>query len=591
MPRRGRYTLNDILNDTLPSGSTSDPGKTAEAINERRAKEKMKEETKEKVKPNEKINGNTKGNAKENAKSNGSKSSTKTASTKSTSAPNVIKKGANAELVPDTPMLKTANSALVIDTNFILTNLDIVDELKNLAEKFNHIVVVPWIVIQELDGLKGQKKIEHNEAGLQTLGFLARKATEWIFQSLAARDSRIVGQKINQRLDSTLKGDDSILDCCLFFQQEYLLLTVILSNDRNLCNKSLMHNIKTVTYRKGLSANEIAHVVAREAFDWQEQVNQQQCKIADAQSGGRQDDENDEVLKMYFEEREHDEGVFDEYMPDHRHMNPRHELENGYTAKQTEPPLPGWNQHGLAESKYSVHHIKDSSHSTLPPSTKHKLPFPMETKNPIVLHRIAQLYTDINAILKTDNMDALRGFYIHTVLEEISPIICKFVFLRFPDAAELQHVLGTQNLGHIFVATRKTAAASFAYDENTVCRLRSVDAMIAIIDHLYTAVFEHVLKSFNIQETIEATRIQYMEPPPMKLPETYGTKKIFVRGMETFVNNWAGLWEDLEMTDLARAVGHMAPSEHKQAESMFRDIKEYISGIRRVMNDCIEQIR
>lgn len=172
---------------------------------------------------------------------------------------------------PDTSMSKV-RTGLVLDTNFLISNLTIVMKLKTLARKYGYVIVVPWVVIQELDGLKSiHRKTDTMDDGFQlSVATLARKATDWIFSALAKRDPRVVGQKMTEICSSTpnLHGDDGILDCCMYFQKEKHFLTVIVSNDRNLCSKALIHDIKTVSYSKGLTAKEIAKVVQEETQSW-----------------------------------------------------------------------------------------------------------------------------------------------------------------------------------------------------------------------------------------------------------------------------------------------------------------------------------
>uniref|UniRef100_A0A060TBY3 ARAD1B12408p n=1 Tax=Blastobotrys adeninivorans TaxID=409370 RepID=A0A060TBY3_BLAAD len=147
---------------------------------------------------------------------------------------------------------------LVVDTNFMVSHLDLVKEIRALLERQNlpkRAIVVPWVVVQELDGLKAKSSVTH----------LARAANTWIYETLANRNAWVVGQKLTEIEDLSLKGDDAILDCCRYFQTKYNALTVILSNDRNLCAKSLIHEVRTVSYAEGMTADQIVQVVSAEA--------------------------------------------------------------------------------------------------------------------------------------------------------------------------------------------------------------------------------------------------------------------------------------------------------------------------------------
>lgn len=60
------------------------------------------------------------------------------------------------------------------------------------------------------------------------------------------------GQKMNEILDPSMqlgdiKGDDRILDCCMYFHQITKKRVTLLSNDRNLCIKVMVHDIESIS--------------------------------------------------------------------------------------------------------------------------------------------------------------------------------------------------------------------------------------------------------------------------------------------------------------------------------------------------------
>jgi rRNA-processing protein FCF1 len=156
-------------------------------------------------------------------------------------------------------------SYLVVDTNFILSHLDIITELEGMATEFGLKIIIPITVIRELDGLKSSSKTFNESSGSTrtvSLGFLARKAIEWIYSSLAENSTVVKGQKLTEKNDSSLVQDDSILDCCLYFQNHKAnVLVILLSDDKNLCLKALTNDIKTVSFRKGITGQLIAKVI------------------------------------------------------------------------------------------------------------------------------------------------------------------------------------------------------------------------------------------------------------------------------------------------------------------------------------------
>lgn len=163
---------------------------------------------------------------------------------------------------------------LIIDTNFAISHLSILKDLAKLHERYGHILVVPWAVIRELDGLKNSGKIEYRnrpgaittgDCGLdQTLGQRARLANTWIFEQLGDRSQSLFGQKVSERLSESKGGDDAILDCCRYFQHKADSFVVILSDDKNLCMKALIHEIMTVSYTEGMTAETIARITHEE---------------------------------------------------------------------------------------------------------------------------------------------------------------------------------------------------------------------------------------------------------------------------------------------------------------------------------------
>lgn len=162
--------------------------------------------------------------------------------------------------------LKQALQYLVIDTNFILSHLRILVTLMEICAQYLQIVIIPTEVIRELDGLKSSLKIETNVgSGNSTIGQLARRANDWIYYCLAEGKLTVRGQAEHEKIDPILTNDEAILDCCVYFRSLFpKALTVLLSNDKNLCVKALSSLIPTVSYREGMSANKIAKAIYTE---------------------------------------------------------------------------------------------------------------------------------------------------------------------------------------------------------------------------------------------------------------------------------------------------------------------------------------
>lgn len=111
---------------------------------------------------------------------------------------------------------------LVVDTNFLVSDLTIVQSVQAWHSKFKHVIVIPWTVIQErtssqlksltaVDGLKNSKRTQKGKS----IGGLAREAIRWAQDSLHSNNGSVVGQKKNETTDANALDDDAILACCM----------------------------------------------------------------------------------------------------------------------------------------------------------------------------------------------------------------------------------------------------------------------------------------------------------------------------------------------------------------------------------------
>lgn len=131
---------------------------------------------------------------------------------------------------------------IVVDTNVFLSNLEIIEEardatFKNYPRPF---IVIPWTVIHELDYIKSNKSTHE-------LWIKARKAIAFINEHFASKHPRIIGQTREQAAKNKDNfalscPDDEILQCCLQIC-ELQKSVVLLSYDKNLCNKAMIYNI------------------------------------------------------------------------------------------------------------------------------------------------------------------------------------------------------------------------------------------------------------------------------------------------------------------------------------------------------------
>lgn len=631
---RKKYTLNDIINGTCPNSKSLEPDTVNSVIRSRRSE--TSQNNFHRSTNNSPTTSSDFDHPYNNKNANISDSSLllesekpSTLTSSSTSSSSI--QGKNAQYVPDLPMLKSANAALIVDTNFILTHLDMVDQLKDLAEKFNHIVVIPWIVIQELDNLKSSSRKNtdcDDKNSLQTIGFLARKATEWIYNILAVRDSRVIGQKINQRLDSTLEGDDSILDCCLYFQEEYLLLTVILSNDRNLCNKSLLHNIKTVTYRKELSATEIAKVVSHEVPAWQEQVNNQQIVIEekrkqkeiankaleDALNKQQQHDLNDqEEIVMEDVIYSHNDSVISTPSISNQHDDDN----NTHISKFFNHSNNGINININTQNQQQQSMLSQSQSQPNIPVIQNF------SQNAVINMSMIKLQQNLIPIVFSKNLVQLHEMVISTILDEVSPVVCKTIFSEISDTRTLEQYLGTTSLNRIFISQDNPSLSTqsfygkrneFIINPHTTYKLHTVNSMIPIIETFFQPVFSKYLKcskySFaSIQNS------PYSEPNPnfdkilqereiQLTPTSTSLKKTILSyhsEIHNFITLWTNLWKTLEINQVKLKESSVATeitsskksndnNNNENTASMIRDIEEYIHLTVMILNEAVDEV-
>ncbi|BFZ64716.1 hypothetical protein YB2330_005868 [Saitoella coloradoensis] len=149
---------------------------------------------------------------------------------------------------------QSRRAVFVTDTNFLISQLSLVNDLATLHKEHGHTILIPWMVIRELDGLK---LASAGRGRAQNVAPLARQAITWIHDNLKRKDGSVRGQQMTEALHRGLEPDDAILDCCQYIQQEEEVPVVLLSNDRNLCVKALIHDIPTKSFHRGLTAIEI----------------------------------------------------------------------------------------------------------------------------------------------------------------------------------------------------------------------------------------------------------------------------------------------------------------------------------------------
>ncbi|XP_074524707.1 transcriptional protein SWT1 [Halichoeres trimaculatus] len=138
---------------------------------------------------------------------------------------------------------------LVLDTNILISHLDYIKKIRSQGLKSLGfpVILIPWVVLQELDSLK------HRNSLSGSVGRLAIPAISYICDSLKSREPRLWGQSMQQAAESSNdlnaeNNDDRVLQCCLQYQSLYPECALILcTNDKNLCSKALLSGVKALS--------------------------------------------------------------------------------------------------------------------------------------------------------------------------------------------------------------------------------------------------------------------------------------------------------------------------------------------------------
>ncbi|XP_030061575.1 transcriptional protein SWT1 [Microcaecilia unicolor] len=136
---------------------------------------------------------------------------------------------------------------IVLDTNILLSHLQFIEKLKTggIPGIGTFVLIIPWVVLQELDYMKHGKLLEHMKNK-------AIPAVHFIYNSLKKQDSRLWGQSMQLASEkiyglSNTNNDDRVLQCCLQYQKLYPHTVIILcTDDKNLCSKALISGVKAL---------------------------------------------------------------------------------------------------------------------------------------------------------------------------------------------------------------------------------------------------------------------------------------------------------------------------------------------------------
>ncbi|KAF8663446.1 hypothetical protein AX16_001016 [Volvariella volvacea WC 439] len=176
---------------------------------------------------------------------------------------------ANEDIEMQAPL--TENSLFVVlDTNIVLHQFEaitqFVDDIERLS--LSVVVVIPGIVIYELDGQKNR----------EDLAWVARRASSWLLKKVKERKT-VKGQANDETCkpsknwktrtaDELYTGrvnDGLILDCCKYFMKQRL--TYLCSADNNLCFEADTTGILSLTPTPDWCSREIARALYGDLVD------------------------------------------------------------------------------------------------------------------------------------------------------------------------------------------------------------------------------------------------------------------------------------------------------------------------------------
>ncbi|KAL9958438.1 hypothetical protein ACROYT_G035450 [Oculina patagonica] len=157
---------------------------------------------------------------------------------------------------------------VVLDTNVLLSHLKLISELKDfpIVGVARPVLVIPWIVIQELDSLKSDSwriktgklvSTAKNKNGKFGVDALARRVVRFLHLCFESNHPRIRGQTVSEAREmmdncsiEDPNNDDKILQCCLLFQRKaHNGHAVLFSNDQNLCSKAIINGVKAFNHQ------------------------------------------------------------------------------------------------------------------------------------------------------------------------------------------------------------------------------------------------------------------------------------------------------------------------------------------------------
>ncbi|KAF9128968.1 hypothetical protein BGW39_004580 [Mortierella sp. 14UC] len=202
------------------------------------------------------------------------------------------------------------DSVVILDTNILISHLNVFQSLvKSYGTPLDKsstngrgsstgtvpsedvVFVIPWIVMQELDGLKGGGR----QGSEVDVSGKARLAIEFLRVELSkpASTSRLRGQKMSELVAKAEANDDKILDCCQYFRILYRDPTktriILFTNDKNLGVKAMVHEVEVISrFTVQLELSSVRDSISRTKGDSKDNMSIE--RITPNSHGGENDD-------------------------------------------------------------------------------------------------------------------------------------------------------------------------------------------------------------------------------------------------------------------------------------------------------------
>ncbi|KAI3658328.1 hypothetical protein MP638_004161 [Amoeboaphelidium occidentale] len=160
--------------------------------------------------------------------------------------------------------VKTPKMVIVVDTEFLLCNLQVVaDIIDHLSP---HVwLVLPWAVVKEVDVLKTNDDAITKENSM-TLGDLAIQGIYLVHHLISNGHPSVVGQQLHEMVSNEKNYLDRMADCARYYKQKVCANLVYLSRSKHVIEKIIPFEIEYVSEIQGLTVSELLNILTEKAF-------------------------------------------------------------------------------------------------------------------------------------------------------------------------------------------------------------------------------------------------------------------------------------------------------------------------------------